>query len=438
MKLTVFQADKGDCLLLESRDSKRRILIDGGMRESYRRFVAPALGELARGGHALDLVYVSHVDQDHIAGVLQLFDDHAAWKIHEFQRSRGNTAHKPPASPRPPAVKEVWHNAFGEQVGDDAPAIRDALAATAAIAGGSSIPEVVEAASRNADLASSIPEAIRLSRRLSKEQLGIPLNQRFGNRLAFVRVDEKPRTIRLDPLRIAVIGPFESELEELREEWRVWLAKNRAALEKIRRAGVEDSESMGRNDARSLIELQLAQAALLGDRDAVTTPNLASLMLLVREGTKSLLLTGDGHSEDILKGLAFQKALDRSGRIHVDVLKFQHHGSEHNTDREFFSRVSADHYIFCGNGEHANPDLRVVESLLDSRLEAVAHRATHPRAGRPFRLWFNTSESATERRPAKEHVREVRRLVESRAARSPGRFEASFLEGASPSFEIEI
>ena len=70
MKLTVFQSEKGDCLLLTSQNARRRILVDGGMRASYQTFVAPALGDLASRGEALDLVYVSHIDQDHIAGVL--------------------------------------------------------------------------------------------------------------------------------------------------------------------------------------------------------------------------------------------------------------------------------------------------------------------------------------------------------------------------------
>jgi hypothetical protein len=43
VKLTVFQSEKGDCLLLESKDGTRRVLVDGGMKASYRKFVAPAV-----------------------------------------------------------------------------------------------------------------------------------------------------------------------------------------------------------------------------------------------------------------------------------------------------------------------------------------------------------------------------------------------------------
>jgi len=64
----------------------------------------------------------------------------------------------------------------------------------------------------------------------------------------------------------------------------------------------------------------------LGNRKKVTTPNLASLMFLAEENGKSILLTGDGHGDDILKGLAHHQALDANERLQVDVLKVQHHG----------------------------------------------------------------------------------------------------------------
>ena len=60
MKLTVFQADKGDCLLLEG-NAGGRMLVDGGMRESYTEHVAPALGKLRAKKQTIDVVYVSPV-----------------------------------------------------------------------------------------------------------------------------------------------------------------------------------------------------------------------------------------------------------------------------------------------------------------------------------------------------------------------------------------
>ena len=45
MKLTVFQSENGDCMLLTGADG-RKVLIDGGMKAAYSEHVAPALGKL--------------------------------------------------------------------------------------------------------------------------------------------------------------------------------------------------------------------------------------------------------------------------------------------------------------------------------------------------------------------------------------------------------
>ena len=43
MRLTAFQSDKGDCLLLTDTAGARHILVDGGMPVSYKAHVAAAL-----------------------------------------------------------------------------------------------------------------------------------------------------------------------------------------------------------------------------------------------------------------------------------------------------------------------------------------------------------------------------------------------------------
>jgi hypothetical protein len=51
--------------------------------------------------------------------------------------------------------------------------------------------------------------------------------------------------------------------------------------------------------------------------------------------------------------------------MHVDILKMPHHGSDRNLDPIFFQRISADHYVFSGNGEHGNPERETLQMLLD-------------------------------------------------------------------------
>jgi beta-lactamase superfamily II metal-dependent hydrolase len=451
MKLTVFQSGKGDCLLLTSADG-RRILVDGGVGAAYSEHVAPALGKLRASNESLDVVYLSHIDDDHIGGILQLMNDEIDWRVHDFQVKNGNTNHKPPQAPRPPRVKAIWHNAFHELLKDNTGEIEDMLAASAAILSGAEHEAVKELASEQSELVTSIAQSIKLTRRVSPEQLGIKLNQPAKGKLMLVR----PAThaaIKLGALRLSIIGPFADDLKTLRDEWNQWLKENQKQLKTIKAQAKKDESSFSAHEIGDIILPKLAQAEQLtellpldelattvfklGDRKKVTTPNLASLMFLVQEAGKTLLLTGDGHHLDILRGLTHVKKLTAQKQgIHVDVLKVQHHGSEHNLDEAFCRKVTADNYVFCGNGEHENPDERVVQAIIDSRLGKPGTLSVNPQVGNPFKFWINSHSTVTTKAAAKAHLKKVEKQVAGAVAKSKGQMSSFFLKG--PSFDLPI
>ncbi|MQY79197.1 MAG: hypothetical protein GH151_08390 [Bacteroidetes bacterium] len=140
---------------------------------------------------------------------------------------------------------------------------------------------------------------------------------------------------------------------------------------------------------------------------------MASIMFLVEEEGKSILMTGDGHGDDILKGLKIISKLTENKGFHVDVLKVQHHGSEYNLDEEFCKKITANHYVFCGNGAHENPDLRILETILNSRLGPAHKRSSNPETGNQFKFWFNSSSETTSGNE-KEHMVKVENLVKEK------------------------
>jgi hypothetical protein len=450
MKLTVFQSGKGDCMLLTGADG-RRMLVDGGVSDAYSKHVAPALGELRANGAKLDVVYLSHIDDDHIGGVLRLMDDEVKWRIHEFQLQHDNPKHKPPAAPRPPVVKAIWHNAFHELVQDNNGEIEDMLAASAAVLSGSEHEAVKELVSAQTELVSSIAQSIMLTRRVSPEQLGIKLNAPARGKLMLVR-PATTAAIRLGGMRLRIIGPFSADLTVLKKEWNAWLVKNKKQLKAIDTRAEKDEASFGTAEIDDIILPKLAQADALssllplnelataafklGARKKVTTPNLASLMFAVEEKGKTLLLTGDGHHEDIIKGLQHIKKLKGGKGLHVDVLKVQHHGSEFNLDETFCRTITADNYLFCGDGEHQNPDLRVLQAIIDSRLGKPEQLSSNPEAGKSFKFWMNCHSSVSPNAAAKTQMKAVEKLITQAAARSNGKMTSFFLKGSS--FELEI
>jgi len=76
LSIMAFQALHGDCILLsftESGSEKvRNILVDTGFSSTYYRTVKPALARIIDVGQILDLVIITHVDNDHISGFIPL------------------------------------------------------------------------------------------------------------------------------------------------------------------------------------------------------------------------------------------------------------------------------------------------------------------------------------------------------------------------------
>jgi len=449
MKLRIFKADKGDALLVSSGNGKNHVMVDGGMGGAYREHCARTISKLKK----LDVVYVSHIDRDHVQGIHQMLDDTVAWKVHGFLKVHGHPAHKAPRHPKPPPITKFWQNNFRDQVDDNDGEISDMLASQAFTLSGHESAAVREIALDQQELGQSVGDALRVSWRIAKDQLAIPVNPEAGHTLISAS-DGSPATFGVGKMEFTVIGPSENELEALRDEWNVWLEEKKAHKERLKRKSDEDhsplvassaagfaaplvsnAEELASSDERIQAALaQLAQAKVLGRRRSVTTPNLASLMFFAREGQQTMLLTGDGHCDDILQGLDNMGLLRPDGTLHVDVLKVPHHGSEHNTSLAFAKAITADKYVFCGNGAHQNPDLDVVKAYINARIGTASERSSNPEAKRRFRLVFNYHPD-NETGARRTHLRKILGHVEARKAAS-SKISSTFIKGSSQVFSV--
>jgi beta-lactamase superfamily II metal-dependent hydrolase len=422
MQLTMFQSGKGDCLLLADIGDRTRILVDGGMPDAYSEHVAPGLSALRKKKKKdIDLVYVSHIDQDHIGGILRMLDDEVLWRVHEHQVKHGNRTHPVPRVARPPMIGAIWHNGFRDQLPKKAEPIAETLAAMAPILSGAVLDELRDIGRTQGELVSSVDEAIRVSRRISPEQLKIPLNRQAQGKLLMRRKDQKP--IKLGQFEITILAPGPKQLDALRADWKAWLDKatSQKLLNELRKKSRADEKALGAADFDQLFAMIRLQAEAFGNPASVTPPNLASLMLLVEEGGKSILLTGDGRWDHLVEGLEETGRLDAGGQLEVDILKVPHHGSKNNVvDTDLLDRVIATHYAFCGDGHHGNPGVEVVEFMVKQRLKAAGN----------FKFWFNSSAAVAGRNEV-AHMRDVEKTVGRLARASKGRMTFKFLEAGS-------
>jgi beta-lactamase superfamily II metal-dependent hydrolase len=318
MRLTLeaLQANDGDCLLLHYQPTGgtvSRVLIDGGAAGIYSSVLKPRLDQL-RAGKTLRLrmVMVSHIDADHITGVLDLFKDLVE------QQTNGEDGFC--------AIQTLWHNSFESLNGG-----KQAVAQSATVAAsldGVVPPQGLEPIT--AAVVASVPQGNAL--RKSAIQLAVPINQGADGPLVLAP-ENGQKTVKIaDGLTFKIIAPHDDQLARLRQEFA---------------------------DAALRIKAGANDAAVGADYLNNTVPNMSSIVVLAeaaKPGGKSrrILLTGDARGDVILDALDRAGLMDH-GTCHVDVLKVQHHGSSHSTTRDFFERVTADRYVISGNGRHDIP-----------------------------------------------------------------------------------
>ena len=133
MKLTVFQSDKGDCLLLTGDGGEH----DAGRRRHARgvqRARAPALARCAaRATAARPGLRLATSTRTTSPACSQLLDDMVAWRVHDFQARSGNPTHTAPKVPRPPDVAGDLAQRLPRPGGQQRRPDRDLLAASAAV-----------------------------------------------------------------------------------------------------------------------------------------------------------------------------------------------------------------------------------------------------------------------------------------------------------------
>jgi hypothetical protein len=329
LSIEALRARHGDCLLIHygSSSEPRLILVDGGPARVYGTTLKPRLQQLQQdraddqGQLPIALGMVSHIDDDHIHGLLDLTDE-----LIEADK-RGQTPFL--------TIGSFWHNSFNDLTDDDGSELFTLMKPADAerLSGASATPVGTREA---AAVVASVNQGRQL--RDEVELLGWQVNHPFPG---LVHAPDRDGTeITLDQnTTLLVLAPREQQLNDLQEEWD-------EQLERLRRRQADE-----------------ASVAAYLDKSVF---NLSSIVCLVKASGKTMLLTGDARGDLILEAVD-AAGISQHGMLHVDVLKLPHHGSDHNVDTDFFERISADHYIASGDGKHGNPEIATLQMIGDAR-----------------------------------------------------------------------
>jgi hypothetical protein len=310
LEMTMLPARQGDAIWIcwGDTDDPHRMIVDMGTEEIGER-IRKDIETLPEDQRKFDLLVVSHVDRDHIGGVLTCLAE---------------------ADPIPGLeIKDVWFNGFQH------------------LSGGS----VLQSDDGDYNIEPMGPaQGERLSSWLRKQKW----NKAFEGGPVWRISGQTAEPIKLyDDLKLTILGPTPKRLEAFID---TWVEEVQEALAKGNLDEVSPGlESMGSEEPPVLEEEQdleiLAETDNSPDRSEA---NGCSISLLLEYKGHKVILSGDAFSDDLVDGI---RAVCGNEPLKIDAFKLPHHGSKKNVFKSLIESIDCNRWLFSTDGtQFRHPD----------------------------------------------------------------------------------
>lgn len=313
-KVHLLPAEQGDCLWIDygTRATRHRILIDGGVVKTYGQLRARIAALPANDRH-FELLVITHIDLDHIAGILDLLRD----------------------PPQGVTFGDVWFNGWRE---------------------------LVAASGEDPDDGGVL--GARLGERVSAwlVERRYHWNRAFDRRPVAIGDDAGALPTKSLPggMKLTLLAPTYARLGRLRPEWE----------KDIREAGLRPGEAgpvledlvghpdeevddgvLGENDGTVGPETDIGAIAEHDFGEDSSRANGSSIALLAEYDGKRCLLAGDSYASDIGSVIIRIAEARREDRLRVDAMKLSHHGGRKNTSNELLDLIECPRFLLSTSGK---------------------------------------------------------------------------------------
>lgn len=337
LEVTLLPARQGDAIWVRwgTTALTHQMIVDMGT-DGVGNVLRARLEALPAARRCFEMLVVTHIDSDHIGGVLSCLAEHEA---------------ELPAL----EIKDIWFNGLHHLK-------RPKKKPTLEEHGGEQ------------------------GRRLTKWLQSQAWNKAFtGGRIC---LDPGPRTFKLEgELEVTLLGPPPDRLTELEPVWKAEIKEAlRKRKEKKKNKGSGGLEAMGKKKpAKPELSSEQDLAALaagVSGKDP-SKPNGSSIVLLLKHGTRKVLLTGDAYAHDLVAAIGAHGEVP----LVLDAMKLPHHGSRENTTKALIEAVDCPLFLFSTDGtQFFHPHAEAVACVIESARQRPAGLAFNCRS--PYTEWW--------------------------------------------------
>lgn len=307
LNIKLLEAFNGDAILVSFDDNgkTRNILIDGGTGKTYSKqpkTLKSLLEQLKEKDENIDLLVITHIDDDHIGGIVRM-----------FQKEKNNLD----------VIKKVWFNS-GELISNFFDTRTD----------------------KKREYALGLTEGSFLSVRQ-----GMTLEKKLKELDCWDRqvIFTGCPAFDFHGSRITILSPDKTGLKKLNDNWQTEKTKIGNLFLGAPSHDYDKPVS------------QLAEGPFAEDR---SVPNQSSISFLFEYGGKKALFLGDAHPS-VVAGSIKNLCSPPENKLEVDLVKVAHHSSRRNTSPELLELIKCKNYLISTDGtKHGLPDKEAMARII--------------------------------------------------------------------------
>lgn len=361
--IEMFPANDGDSFLIRF-DNGKNIVIDMGYKNTFDWHIRKRFEELQSEGQWIDLLVITHVDDDHIIGAIEFIKEN-----------------KSSSNPYIIRVGEVWHNSyrhlqFNKEKGVNLPTTEKKL-----------LEEIIVSNLSNENVNNNESENISAEKGSTLAAYlycygydSDKWNKSFSEMA--VNSDTK-QLIQMDKdIKIILLSPDTKKLSSLSRDWLKFLNSQKYNFtitediifddayelyyQKLKNDIVydenEDISQIKQNVGDTLVSLVDKDIEKVQVDQSIT--NGSAISFIIEYKGEKMLFLADSH-DDIIKN-NLQKLKESGYETKFDIIKVSHHGSLSN-NYEWLELVDGKNYLISTNGaKHKHPDYRFLVRLIRS------------------------------------------------------------------------